>query len=190
MTAVELLERVPLFYDFSHSEVRKIAQYADYAVYGPRERIYRMGDPGDRIYVVVAGLVRLTHHDDESVHPEDLIVRSRGLFGEDCAVDESPRGLTAEAIMRSECITLTSHALRRLEEEHPRIALRLIKKLARVTSLRLRQVLGRPAPVPATLPAKAAVPAAVATPAGKLHAFKRLVEAIRNQAGEKAVKLA
>jgi CRP-like cAMP-binding protein len=189
MTAVEVLERIPLFYDFTHSEVRKIAQYADYAVFGPREPIFRTGDPGDRLFVVIAGLIRLTPHDGEDVAQDDLIVRSRGVFGEDCAVDESPRGLNAEALMRSECITLTTGALRRLEEDHPRIALRLIKKLARVTSLRLRQVLGRQASaLPVASPVT--VPAALATPAGKLHAFKRLVEAIRNPAADKAVKLA
>ncbi len=190
MTAVELLERVPLFYDFTHSEVRKIAQYADYVVFAPRQEIFRMGDPGDRVYIVLAGLVRLTPHDSDDVQSDDLIVRSRGTFGEDCVVDESPRGLSAEALMRSECIALTSAALRRLEDEHPRIALRLIKKLARVTSLRLRQVLGRRTrPIEVPQPA-VKVPVALATPAGKLHAFKRLVEAIRNPAGDKAVKLA
>lgn len=190
MDPVAILEHMPLFYDFTHHEIRKIAAQAELRTFDPRAEIFRAGDAGDRIYFVISGLVRLTAHESEAVLADDFIIRSRGAFGEDCAFDESPRGLTAEALMRTECIVLSAHALRRLEDEHPRIAIRLIRKLARTTSLRLRQAVGKRLQV-ADAPRKAPVGPVVnkaAGPAGRLDAIKRLLGSFRNPDGPKAVQ--
>ncbi len=187
---VSIFEHMPLFYEFTHHELRKIASQAELRVFEPREEIFRMGDPGDRIYFVVAGLVRLTAHDVDSIQPDDFIVRSRGVFGEDCAFDESPRGLGAEALMRTECIMLSAGSLRRLEDEHPRIAIRLIRKLARTTSLRLRQAVGKRQPISeAKVPAEdRPVTARTTPPMGGLGAVKRLLGGLRNPDRSKAVQ--
>lgn len=185
-----ILEHMPLFYDFTHHELRKIAAQAQLRTFDAREEIFRSGDAGDRIYFVISGLVRLTAHESEAVLPDDFIIRSRGVFGEDCAFDESPRGLAAEALMRTECIVLSAHSLRRLEDEHPRIAIRLIRKLARTTSLRLRQAVGKRLPVaPETrkIPASP-VPSKAVEPAGRLDGLKRLLGSFRNPGGPKAVQ--
>lgn len=185
---VTILEHMPLFYDFSHHELRKIAAQARLVTFEPREQVFRVGDPGDRIFFVVSGLVRLTAHEGETVRPDDFIVRSRGAFGEDCAFDESPRGLAAEALMRTECIVLSAHALRRLEEDHPRISLRLIRKLARTTSLRLRQAVGmRHGQPEASAPAGARASSKAAAPASRLEAVRRLLGNLRNPSRPKPV---
>lgn len=186
---VKSLEHLPLFYDFSYLELRKIAAHVRLQRFEPREEIFRAGDAGDRIYFVVSGLVRLTAFEGEAVQPEDFIVRSRGVFGEDCAFDESPRQLRAEALMRTECLVMSAHALRRIEDEHPRIALRLIRKLARSTSLRLRQAAGRhisPRPTVRPDPAMPA-PDRAGTASGRLARVRRLLGSLRNWRGPEAV---
>jgi CRP/FNR family transcriptional regulator len=186
----KLLEQLPLFYDFSHHEVRKVAQYAESATFEPRQCIYRAGDSGDRLYFLISGLVRLADHGSVDIQTDDFIIRSRSVFGEDCAVDETPRSLAAEALMRSVCVTLTAHGLRKLEDEHPRIALKLLRKLARVTSLRLKQALGqrnRQAEAEREPAIRFAAPSADPQ-AGRFRAAKRLISALWNHYGPKAVQ--
>lgn len=139
----QLLETLPLFYDFSHNEIRKIAACTREQFFDPRQTVFRTGDSPDLVYFVLSGLVRLSLNDSREIGPDDLIIRSKGIFGEDCAVDESPRGIFATALMRTHCLTISAQAFRRLEEENSRLALKLLRKLARTTSLRLRQVVGR-----------------------------------------------
>ncbi len=139
----KLLEQLPLFYDFSHEEIKKIAAIAEEVRFAPRQIVYLAGDRADRVYLVISGLVRMAARDDDQTTPDDVIVRSRGLFGEDCAFDGSQRSLSAMAIMRTHCLALSREGLARLEEQQPRIALKLTKKLARTTSMRLQQAAAR-----------------------------------------------
>ncbi len=141
--SAKLLEQLPLFYDFSHEEIKKIAAIAEEVRFAPRQIIYRAGERADRVYLVISGLVRMASRDDDQTTPDDTIVRSRGIFGEDCAFDGSHRSMAAMAIMRTVCLALTREGLARLEEQHPRAALKLTKKLARTTSMRLQQAAAR-----------------------------------------------
>lgn len=141
--AVKLLEQLPVFYDFTHEELKKVAAIAQETHFEPRQTVYRSGDRGDRVFLVVSGLVRMAGRDDDETTPDDFIIRSRGLFGEDCACDDSTRGMSAMALMRTHCLTLTRDGLLRLEEQHPRVALKLLRKFARTTSQRLRQAVAK-----------------------------------------------
>lgn len=185
------LEQLPAFYDFSHSDLKRVANHAQYLVFEPRETIYQLGHQDSHIYFVVSGLVRLTTDNAREIQPDDLIVRSRGIFGEDCALDESPRGMAAQALMRTECVALTIQGLRRLEEENTRLALRLIKKLARTTSLRLRQVVGRGLPTaPELVSTSTTTPGGLGSPKRALREILARIATLGNQAGPKTVQSA
>src|SRR6266536_1291290 len=60
----EILKHVPLFARLDDDEVAVLAAQVEVRTFAPRQRIYRIGDPGDRAYVVVSGGARITTIDE------------------------------------------------------------------------------------------------------------------------------
>ena len=56
----DVLRQVPLFALFDDDELAVLAAQVEVRNFAPRQRIYKIGDPGDRAYVMVSGAVRVT----------------------------------------------------------------------------------------------------------------------------------
>ncbi len=61
----DVLKQVPLFALLDDDETALLAGKVELKTFLPRQRIYKMGDPGGRAYVVVSGSVRVTTVDDD-----------------------------------------------------------------------------------------------------------------------------
>ena len=67
----EELENVPLFSLLDPDEKAILAAQVELRRFAARERIYKIGDPGGKAYVVVSGGVRLTMVDED--HQEVVV---------------------------------------------------------------------------------------------------------------------
>src|SRR6202022_2755276 len=61
-----VLRQVPLFALLDDEETAVLASQVELRTFAPRQRIYKMGDPGDRAYVLVSGSVRVTTVDEDN----------------------------------------------------------------------------------------------------------------------------
>jgi sulfate permease, SulP family len=103
------------------------------------EMIFKHGTPGDELYFVRQGSVRillpLAGHD-----PHHLSTFGRGEpFGEMSFVDRALRSADAVAYTDSEAYVLTRARFDQLVEEHHKLALNLLEWLAGVMAARLRR---------------------------------------------------
>ena len=71
----EVLKHVPLFALLDDEEAAVLAGQVEVKTFAPRQRIYKMGDPSGRAYVVVSGRVRVTTVDQD--HQEMVIDEPR-----------------------------------------------------------------------------------------------------------------
>src|SRR3989440_6487671 len=100
----EVLRDVPLFALLDDDERAVLASQVDVTKFAPRQRIYRIGDPGGRAYVLVSGAVRVTTIDEDH---QDVIVDepSAGeLFGFASMLDNSPRQTNRVALDETVCL--------------------------------------------------------------------------------------
>src|SRR5947199_7257928 len=67
----EILRQVPLFALLDDEETAVLASQVEVKNFSPRQRIYKLGEPGGRAYVMVSGVVRITTVDEE--HQEVLV---------------------------------------------------------------------------------------------------------------------
>ena len=77
----EALKQVPLFARLDDEETAVLASQVEVKTFAPRQRIYKLGDPGGRAYVLVSGRVRVTTVEDDK---QEVVVderRRRELFG-------------------------------------------------------------------------------------------------------------
>ena len=84
------------------------------------EVIFHVDDPGDSLFVVVNGSVKITLSADDGTEPAILTTIGRGgFFGELALLDGAPRSATAVAMDAVETLVLRRDAFDRLVDTEP-----------------------------------------------------------------------
>ena len=102
----EVLKNVPLFALLDEEETAVLAGQVELKTFGPRQRIYKIGDQGGRAYVMVSGAVELTTVDQDQ---QEVIVDqpSAGeFFGFASMLEQTPHQTTALAREATVCIEI------------------------------------------------------------------------------------
>jgi CRP/FNR family transcriptional regulator, cyclic AMP receptor protein len=125
----ELLRAVPLFSGLSSGELDKISRVAVPRHYEPGSIVLREGDPGDTCYVLQRGRVRVTrqHADGRTITLTNL--GPGEIFGELAMFGGEVRSATVEALDDVQAVGILAADLKRLLNEHPEIAVKLLGAL-------------------------------------------------------------
>jgi CRP-like cAMP-binding protein len=95
------------------------------------EVIFHADDPGDSLYVVAGGSVKITVSADDGTEPAILTTIGRGgFFGELALLDGAPRSATAVAMDRVETLVLRREAFNRLVDSEAGLRRALLATLA------------------------------------------------------------
>jgi uncharacterized membrane protein len=127
----EILRQVPLFALLDDEELAVLAGQVDLTRFMPRQRIYRIGDPGGRAYVLVSGAVRVTTIDDDQ---QDVTVdepASGDFFGFASMLDESPHQTNAVAVDEAVCVEVDRGDIETLIQRRPHAAIDMLTVLGR-----------------------------------------------------------
>lgn len=96
------------------------------------ETLFHAGDPGDALFLVTDGAVKITIPADDGSEPAILTtVGPGGFFGELSLLDGAPRSATAVALEASETLVLRRDAFITLIDEQPALRRTLLVTLAR-----------------------------------------------------------
>src|SRR5258708_9444217 len=100
----EILKNVPLFALLDEEETAVLAGQVELKTFVPRQRIYKIGDPGGRAYVMVSGAVRVTTVDED--HQEVIVDEPAAgeFFGFASMLDQTPHQTGATAVEETVCI--------------------------------------------------------------------------------------
>jgi CRP-like cAMP-binding protein len=95
------------------------------------EVVFHAGDPGDALFIVAAGHVKITLPADDGSEPAILTtVGPGGFFGELALLDGAPRSATAVALDAVEASVLRRDAFDRLVDSEPALRRALLAALA------------------------------------------------------------
>jgi CRP-like cAMP-binding protein len=95
------------------------------------EVIFHTDDPGDSLFVVAAGSVKIMVSSDDGTEPAILTTVGRGgFFGEQALLDGAPRSATAVALEPVETLVLRRDAFERLLDAEPGLRRALLATLA------------------------------------------------------------
>lgn len=95
------------------------------------EVIFHTDDPGDSLFVVATGSVKITVSSDDGPEPAILTTVGRGgFFGELALLDGAPRSATAVALEPVETLVLRQEAFERLLDAEPGLRRALLATLA------------------------------------------------------------
>jgi uncharacterized membrane protein len=127
----ETLRQVPLFALLDDDETAVLAGQVEVKTFAPRQRIYKIGDLGERAYVLVSGSVRVTTVDED--HQEVIVDQpSQGeFFGFASMLDQTPHQTTATAQEEAVCIEVDRHDILILLERKPHAGMDMLAVLGR-----------------------------------------------------------
>jgi CRP/FNR family transcriptional regulator/CRP/FNR family cyclic AMP-dependent transcriptional regulator len=95
------------------------------------ETIFHVGDPGEALFIVTTGQVKITLPADDGSEPAILTtIGPGGFFGELALLDGAPRSATAVALDRVETQVLQRDAFERLLDAEPALRRALLAALA------------------------------------------------------------
>ncbi|MEI2774544.1 MAG: Crp/Fnr family transcriptional regulator [Tetrasphaera sp.] len=128
---LDVLRRSPLFAGLNEQATHDLL-----ASMGPLrlergDELFHEGDPGDRLYVITEGKVKLGRSSSDGRENLLAILGPGEMFGELSLFDPGPRTATATAVAETQLVGLSNDALHAYLTDHPKAALTLLAALAR-----------------------------------------------------------
>jgi uncharacterized membrane protein len=126
---VALLKKVPLFALLDDDERAILAAQVDLKRFAARQRIYRIGDPGGRGYVVISGAVRVTmvDEDQQEVVVDEPMIGS--FFGFSSMLDQTAHQTNASAAEDAVCLEVDRDDIATLVRNKPHAGMDLLTVL-------------------------------------------------------------
>jgi uncharacterized membrane protein len=127
----EVLKHVPLFASLDTEETEVLAGQVQLRQFAPRQRIYKIGDPGGQAYVMVTGRVRVTTVDED--HQEVVVDEpSHGeFFGFASMLEETPHQTSATALEATDCLEIRRSAIETLLQRKPLAGMNMLAVLGK-----------------------------------------------------------
>ncbi|MCT0198328.1 cyclic nucleotide-binding domain-containing protein [Synechococcus sp. CS-1325] len=126
MDKVLVLSGVDIFSDAPDAVLVQLANGVEEVHLQPGDVLFRQGDRGTSMYVIVSGLVRV-HIGDQTV----VELGEREIVGELAALDPEPRSASVSALEPTLLYRIDQEMLAALMVDHPEIVRGVIRELAK-----------------------------------------------------------
>ena len=127
----DVLKHVPLFALLDEDETAVLAGQVELKNFAPRQRIYKMGDPGGQAYVMVCGKVRVTTVDEDG---QEVVVDEPGhgeFFGFASMLEQTPHQTTATAVEETQCVEVSRSDIATLLQRKPHAGMDMLTVLGK-----------------------------------------------------------
>ena len=127
----EVLKQVPLFALLDEEETAVLASQVELKSFAPRQRIYKLGDPGGRAYILVSGKVRVSTVDEDY---QEVVVDEPipgEFFGFASMLEETPHQTGAIALEEAVCVEVDRHDISVLLQRKPLSGMDMLAVLGR-----------------------------------------------------------
>jgi uncharacterized membrane protein len=125
------LRHVQLFSLLDDEELAILASQVELRQFATRQTIYKMGEPGDRAYILLTGSVQLTTIDEDHQQVELTAPAHGDPFGFASMLDQTPHQTTAMACEETSCVEVDRNDITVLLERQPLAGLDMMTVLAR-----------------------------------------------------------
>ena len=131
MSLGQYLRRVPLFAHLSEADLTRLSEAARERNYPRNSVILFEDDPGDALYVVATGQVKVVLIGEDGREVILSVLHEGNFFGEMALIDDEPRSAHVIAMTDSNLLVLRREDFQRRMQETPTIALGLLRELSR-----------------------------------------------------------
>src|SRR6266436_3613049 len=127
----DVLKHVPLFALLDEDETAVLAGQVELKNFAPRQRIYKMGEPGGQAYVMVCGKVRVSTVDEDG---QEVVVDEPAhgeFFGFASMLEQTPHQTNATAMEETQCLEVSRGDIATLLQRKPHAGMDMLTVLGR-----------------------------------------------------------
>ncbi|AKT40891.1 cyclic nucleotide-binding domain-containing protein [Chondromyces crocatus] len=136
---IEQLSKVALFKGLTPTALELIARVSSEESHALGTKIFEHGDPGDKLYILLDGKVRISR-EIPGMGEEALTILGPGaVFGEMALLDEAPRSADARVHERCRLLTVSKDTFEDLLFLHKDLAYEVLWSVVRMLTQRLRE---------------------------------------------------
>jgi CRP-like cAMP-binding protein len=128
----------PLLANFGANELQLLSSYGDSRSYQADEIVIRQGEDNDILFLVLKGKLEVIQ-DDMNSKPV-AVLEAGDSIGEVSVFDPGPASATVRAGTEAEVWLITRDSMDRLHAANPKVAYRLLSRIATCLSKRLREM--------------------------------------------------
>ena len=137
-----MLENAQMLRDFEWAQISALAAYVQLYRAAPGAVLFREGDRGDFMCIVLEGKLEVHKEDNRRIDKTVTTIFPGRSLGEMTIVDGEPRSATAVAIEPTTVAVLTQENFLLIMRDKPALSAKLLLKIARLLSQRLRLTSG------------------------------------------------
>lgn len=130
---VELLPTIKFFEFLDEDDRKALAQVVNYTKLAEGETLFRIGEPGETLFIVRSGAIELSIKDTAGQKIVLKTAEEGDFFGEIALLDSGPRTATATAMADSELLVLNRENLLFLFQRKPEAALHMLAAMGSMT---------------------------------------------------------
>ena len=141
--SLDVLKEIPLFSLLDEDEMSVLASQVEVREFAVRQKIYRLGEPGERAYVLVNGHVHVTTVDEDQ---QEVLVADPEMgefFGFASMMTGSLHTTSATALEATTCVEIDKNDILALLERKPHAGMDMMAVLARQFHASQQLVRGR-----------------------------------------------
>lgn len=129
--ATEILSRAGIFQGVDPTAVGEIIEQLDTSRFSRGRVIFEEGEPGDRLFIIISGKVKLARHSTDGRENLLTVMGPSDMFGELSIFDPGPRTSSAICVTDVVAATMTASMLHDWISKHSEISEQLLRVLAR-----------------------------------------------------------
>jgi CRP-like cAMP-binding protein len=133
-----LLKQAAIFADLDDGELSRVIEVCREQKFQGAETIFKEGEPGNRLYIIAEGEVRISRNIPGSGEEALAVLKQGACFGEMAIFDRSERSTDAFANTDSRLLTITRSDFELLMDFNRDIAHKVLWAVVRLLSSRLR----------------------------------------------------
>ncbi|MSS83289.1 Crp/Fnr family transcriptional regulator [Actinomycetaceae bacterium WB03_NA08] len=126
----QIISRVPLFAGLSEDQYAQLAAKTGSTALRRGEVLFEEGDPGDRLYIITEGKIKLGHTSIDGRESLLAILGPGEIIGELTLFDPGPRSTTATAVSPVSMLSLEHDSLMEILDVNPDLAKHMLRALA------------------------------------------------------------
>ena len=126
----QAFRKTSLFSSLTESELDKIAGMAKLLALPPGSTLFMKGDPGDRLFIVIKGIIRISTVSMEGRETTLNLIGAGQMLGEIAVLDGGDRTADATTIDATELLAIEKRDLLAFLEQNPRCCIRMLAACA------------------------------------------------------------
>ena len=138
MAVTDLLRKQVIFRDLEDGELARVSELCREQSFVSGEFIFREGEAGNRLYLIVEGEVRISRTIPGSGEEALAVLKAGAMFGEMSVFDRSERSTDAISNGGTRCLTIARSDFELLLDFNREIAYKVLWAVVRMLSGRLR----------------------------------------------------